>query len=77
MVAAELEMLLQVMHQRSAESRFSLDFLLLYFGRAMALISDIAVALLIEPCLECASSSLSQGQIAYHRSVVKVRLFMG
>lgn len=43
----------------------------------MALISDIAVVLLIEPCLECASSSLSQGQIVYQHGAVKVRLFIG
>lgn len=74
--AGELEMLLRWC-TNAVQSRFSLDFLLLYFGRAMALISDIGVVLLIERCLVCASSSLSQGQIVYHHSAVKVRLFIG
>lgn len=42
-----------------------------------ALTSDVRDALLIELRLECAPSSLSQGQIIYHPAVVKVTLFIG
>lgn len=42
-----------------------------------ALTPDVRDALLIELRLECAPSSLSQGQIIYHPAVVKVTLFIG
>lgn len=70
---AVLELEMQVL----ANAEFTLCFTWLYFGRAPALISGIMAVLRIEPCLECTSSSLSQGQIVYHPSGVKVGLFIG
>lgn len=45
--------------------------------KTLLLTSDVRDALLIELRLECAPSSLSQGQIIYHPAVVKVTLFIG
>lgn len=65
------------MHSQGRKALKSIDFLPQYFAKPTALISDVRDTQLIEPRLECAPSSLSEGQIVYHPGVVKVRLFIG
>lgn len=65
------------MHSEGRKALKSIDFLPQYFAKPTALISDVRDTQLIEPRLECAPSSLSEGQIVYHPGVVKVRLFIG